>query len=64
MSDGNFNKNLLPYNNYKSGFRAGSSQMKRKAISAFDICTSELFPDFDKDELLDIRKKFIELLER
>ena len=35
MSDGNDNTNLLPYNNYQSGLRAGRAQMKRAAIDAF-----------------------------
>ncbi len=35
MSDGNYNKNLLPYNNYQSGVRAGRSQMRVKVIETF-----------------------------
>lgn len=35
MSDGNYNRNLLPYNNYRSGFNAGSSQTRQKALNAF-----------------------------
>lgn len=31
MSDGNYNKNLLPYRDYQSGYRAGSIRMKVKA---------------------------------
>lgn len=33
MSDGNYNKNLLPYRDYQSGYRAGSVRMKVKAKS-------------------------------
>lgn len=32
MSDGNFNRNLLPYNNYQSGLRAGMARTKAKAM--------------------------------
>lgn len=45
MSDGNFNRSLLPYNNYQSGVRAGRAQMKNRALMAFDIWLSETFPD-------------------
>lgn len=32
MSDGNFNRSMLPSNSYQSGVRAGRSQMRIKAI--------------------------------
>ena len=35
MSDGNYNKNLLPYHNYQSGVRAGRAVMKTLAVRAF-----------------------------
>lgn len=35
MSDGNYNKNLLPYHNYQSGVRAGRAAMKTLAVRAF-----------------------------
>lgn len=34
MSDGNFNRSLLPTNSYQSGVRAGTSKMKVKAVEA------------------------------
>lgn len=30
MSDGNFNRSLLPANNYQSGYRAGEVRTKQK----------------------------------
>lgn len=36
MSDGNYNRNLLPYRNYASGLRAGKAQMHTLALKAFD----------------------------
>lgn len=35
MSDGNYNRNLLPYHDYRSGLRAGRAQAKQLAIAAF-----------------------------
>lgn len=36
MSDGNYNRNLLPYHQYASGLRAGKAQMHTLALNAFD----------------------------
>lgn len=36
MSDGNFNRQLLPKTDLSSGLRAGKSQMRMKAEKAFD----------------------------
>ncbi len=35
MSDGNFNRNLLPYTPYQSGLKAGKSMARMKALEAF-----------------------------
>ena len=35
MSDGNFNRNLLPYTPYQSGMKAGKSIARMKALEAF-----------------------------
>lgn len=37
MSDGNFNRNLLPYTPYQSGLKAGKSMARMKALEAFKI---------------------------
>ena len=36
MSDGNFNRQLLPKTELSSGLRAGKAQMRVKAEKAFD----------------------------
>ena len=36
MSDGNFNRQLLPKTDLSSGIRAGKAQMRMKAEKAFD----------------------------
>ena len=35
MSDGNYNRNLLPYHQYASGLKAGKAQMHTLALRAF-----------------------------
>ncbi len=35
MSDGNYNRNLLPYRQYESGLRAGRAQARTTALRAF-----------------------------
>lgn len=41
MSDGNFNRNLLPYTPYQSGLKAGKSMARMKALEAFRIYLQE-----------------------
>lgn len=42
MSDGNFNRNLLPYRNFQSGLRAGQAQMRTRALEALRELLSRL----------------------
>lgn len=61
MSDGNFNRQLLPKTELSSGLRAGKAQMRQKAERAFD----EVVNDFilDEGELKQaMKKRFMELL--
>lgn len=62
MSDGNYNRNLLPYNNYRSGFNAGRAQMQGKAIEAFRnwLVDSEL--KYNKEEIKEHVARFAALL--
>lgn len=46
MSDGNFNRQLLPKTELSSGLRAGKAQMRIKAEKAFD----EVINTFLKEE--------------
>ena len=45
MSDGNFNRALLPKNELSAGLRAGKAQMRAKAEQAFKEILSIHFPD-------------------
>lgn len=42
MSDGNYNRNLLPYRNYQSGVRAGRATMRTQAMAHLEKMLSEL----------------------
>lgn len=37
MSDGNYNRNLLPYHQYQSGLKAGSARMHTRAESFYRL---------------------------
>lgn len=36
MSDGNFNRNLLPYTQYQSGLRAGQARMRTQLLTQLE----------------------------
>ena len=54
MSDGNFNRALLPSTPIASGIKMGKQRMKAKAISAFKETIKEKFPTLTDEELQDI----------
>lgn len=45
MSDGNFNRALLPKNELSAGLRAGKAQMRTKAEKAAKKMLDDFFPD-------------------
>lgn len=47
MSDGNFNRSLLPANSYRSGYRAGEVQTKQKIKNIL----SQVLKDFEGEVL-------------
>jgi len=51
MSDGNFNRSLLPHTPYQSGLKAGKSMARMTAIEAFRdyLCTE--FPTLTEEEV-------------
>ncbi len=51
MSDGNFNRALLPSTPYGSGLRMGQQQMRSRAIEAFTVWAKEKFPTLSDEEL-------------
>ena len=58
MSDGNFNRALLPSTPYASGVKMGKQQMKAKAVSVFQNTIKEKFPTLSDEELQNIVSAF------
>ncbi|MBQ9164427.1 MAG: hypothetical protein IJ163_10745 [Bacteroidaceae bacterium] len=64
MSDGNFNRALLPKNELSAGIRAGKAQMRTKAEKAFKEVIMESFPDIQAEDLEEMQKCFMEKLRK
>ena len=64
MSDGNYNRNLLPYHNYQSGIRAGRATMITKSVKAFCEIIKEKYPEMTDESLSGLLSEFREKLER
>lgn len=58
MADGNYNRNILPYHNYQSGYRAGRVAMRRLALEAFDKWLHENEEAFTADNADEARAAF------
>ena len=58
MSDGNFNRALLPSTPYRSGMKMGQQQMRGKAIEAFQKLIKERFPELKEEELQELIEAF------
>lgn len=58
MSDGNYNRNLLPYNNYQSGLKAGRAQMQALAFRTFDQWIETNFPEIEEGRRMAWRNEF------
>lgn len=62
MSDGNFNKQLLPKTELSSGLRAGRAQMRTKAEKAFDEVVNEFILNETEKRKEAMKRRFMELL--
>lgn len=58
MSDGNFNRNMLPSNSYQSGVRAGRSQMRIKAIQLVEELLQEELATIDEEKRVELLQLF------
>ena len=58
MSDGNFNRALLPSTPYRSGMKMGGQQMRGRAIEAFRNLIKERFPEMKEEELQELIEAF------
>lgn len=63
MSDGNYNKNILPYNNYQSGVRAGKASERKRCLDAFKQIFHAVFPDMSPEEEEKYIKQFLEKID-
>lgn len=60
MSDGNFNRQLLPHTPYHSGLQVGRQQMRQRAVDALrNILKTKNLPATEQEDIL---RHFIELL--
>ncbi len=62
MSDGNFNRQLLPKNELSAGLRAGKAQMRKRAEQAFAEVIKEAFPTLSDEERNRLHDRFIQKL--
>lgn len=62
MSDGNFNRALLPKNELSAGIRAGKAQMRTKAEIAFNEILNIYFPNISESQKEQMRGSFMEQL--
>ena len=62
MSDGNFNRVLLPSTPYRSGMKMGEQQMRGKAIEAFQNLIKEKFTALSDKELNELVCTFRRML--
>ena len=59
MSDGNFNRALLPQTPYASGIKMGRQQMKAKAAEAFKDLLAERLSGLNAEKQADLLKDFL-----
>lgn len=58
MSDGNFNRALLPSTPYRSGIKMGQQQLRAKADGAFREVIKKKFPTLTDGELDELVAEF------
>ena len=62
MSDGNFNRALLPSTPYRSGVRMGQQQTKAKALEALHMALEKAQPPLSDEQKAAVIKCFEEEL--
>jgi len=58
MSDGNFNRALLPSTPYRSGVKMGQQQMKSKATKALRLALEQAQPPLSQEQKEAIANSF------
>lgn len=65
MSDGNFNRALLPHTDFQSGVRQGRASERALAIDTLKDVLAEQLPDLSEDDLARVVSEFrLKLAER
>ncbi len=59
MSDGNFNRALLPKNELSAGIRAGKAQMRTKAEQSFVETIDHFLPDLSTEQKQKMKEEFM-----
>lgn len=62
MSDGNFNRALLPSTPYRSGVRMGQQQTKGKAIESLRLALEQAEPPLSQEQKDTISASFESIL--
>ena len=62
MSDGNFNRALLPKNELTAGIRAGKAQMRTKAEQAFQETIEYFLPELTEKTKREMKEEFMSRL--
>lgn len=62
MSDGNFNRALLPHTPYQSGLKAGKSMCRMHAINVLNGLLPEMMPGITPEECQQWTDRFRTLL--
>lgn len=62
MSDGNFNRALLPHTPYQSGLKAGKAMASMHALEAFKDYLAQYHPELDKESFQEQVEHFRKLL--
>lgn len=62
MSDGNFNRSLLPHTPYQSGLQAGKSMGRMHAIEAFKDFLTKCYPELTDNQFAEHIDRFRRLL--
>lgn len=62
MSDGNFNRALLPKNELSAGIRVGKAQMRTKAEQAFCETLRHYYPEMSESAQQEIKDYFMNAL--
>ena len=58
MSDGNFNRALLPHGGYASGVRAGQAAERKRMVLVLERLLKEMFPELSEEERSQFIKRF------